>query len=431
MEFKKSKQIFRAPKEMEDILPKDQIWWEKIWEAGREVGSLYDFSLIETPLLESAELFETSLGAASDIIEKQLFVFKNKGGQRLALRPEATASVCRAYSEHRLGYTAHPLKVYYCGQMFRYEQSQTGRWRQFHQLGFEVLADNHPVYDAQIILAVHRFLNLLKIKDVNFRVNSIGCRICRANYRRKLFDYYRPRNKELCFDCRRKLEVNPLRLLDCKAENCRKMRAAAPVIFNFLCQSCNNYFQKVLEFIEDNNLPYVADPFLVRGLDYYNRTVFEMEPPEGGLALAAGGRYDYLMEIIGGQNLSGVGGAVGLERVVELMKRQKLAPDLKFRYIVFFAAVGEQAEKAALVLMENLRRAGIAVSESLGRKSLKTQLRIADRRKIPLVLILGQKEIFEETIIVRDMNAGTQETVLSGRLVEDLKKRLHCNKIQS
>jgi histidyl-tRNA synthetase len=421
----KTKLIFQAPKGMPDILPKDHLWWEKILEVGKEVSNLYDFSFMETPLLENAGLFETSLGEISDVVEKQMFVFKTKGGQRLALRPEATASICRAYLEHHLGYFAHPLKVFSYGSMFRYEQPQAGRYRQFHQWDFEVLGDNHPVYDAQIIFAVHRFLSLLKIKDINFRINTIGCRVCRPNYRKKLLEYYRPFKKELCEDCQRRLENNPLRLLDCKNENCQALRSAAPIILNYLCQNCNNHFQEVLRFIEDNNLAYNSDPYLVRGLDYYNRTVFEIEIPEFKSTLAAGGRYDYLMETIGGQNLSGVGGALGLERIIEVMKQQEIAPDLKIKPRVFFIAAGDQAEKSGLVLIENMRRAGIAVSEALGKKSLKAQLKAADKRGVSLVLIFGQKEVFEETIIIRDMTTSAQETVLLSKLIEEVKKRLH------
>jgi len=367
--MKKNKQIFQAPKGMLDILPKDQIWWEKIWEVGKEISSLYDFSFIETPLLENAGLFEASLGETSDVIEKQMYIFSAKNGQRLALRPEATAPICRAYLEHHLGYFAHPLKVFTYGPMFRHEQPQAGRWRQFHQWDFEILGSNHSVYDAQIILVIHRFLNLLKIKDLNFRINTIGCRVCRPNYRKKLLEYYRPLKKELCEDCQRRLETNPFRLLDCKNEKCLTLRSGAPIILNYLCQSCNSYLQEVLSFIEDNNLDYTSDPYLVRGLDYYNRTVFEIDIPklESLGALAAGGRYDYLMEIIGGQNLAGVGGAIGLERVIEVMKQQEIIPELKTRCRIFFIAVGDQAEKSGLVLVENLRQNGIAVSEVIGK----------------------------------------------------------------
>lgn len=422
---KKNKQIFQAPKGMPDILPKDQIWWEKIWEVGKEVSSLYDFSFIETPILESAGLFEASLGESSDVIEKQMYVFKTKGDQQLALRPEGTTPICRAYLENHLGYYAHPLKVFYHGQMLRYEQPQAGRYRQHHQWGFEVIGDGHPVYDAQIIFAIHRFLNLLKIKGINFRINTIGCRVCRPNYRKKLMDYYRPLKKDLCEDCQRRLEVNPLRILDCKNENCLAIKSSAPVILNHLCQNCNNHLRGVLEFIEDNDLAYVSDPFLVRGLDYYSRTVFEIDVPELKMALAAGGRYDYLMEIIGGHSVSGVGGSIGIERVIEAMKQQQIIFESKSKPRVFFIAVGDQAEKSGLVLVENMRRAGIAVSEALGRKSLKAQLKAADKKRANLVLIFGQKEVFEETIIIRDMKTGVQENILLSKLVEEVKKRLH------
>lgn len=422
---KKAKHFFQAPKGMADIIPKDQIWWEKIREVGKEVSSLYDFSFIETPILESAGLFEASLGEASDVIEKQMYVFETKGDQRLALRPEGTTPICRAYLENHLGYYAHPLKVYYYGQMFRYEQPQAGRYRQHHQWGFEILGDGHPVYDAQIIFAIHRFLSLLKIKGINFRINTIGCRVCRPHYRKKLLEYYRSLKKELCEDCQRRLETNPLRLLDCKNETCQAIKSSAPVILNHLCQNCNNHFRGVLEFIEDNDLPYVSDPYLVRGLDYYSRTVFEIAIPDLKLDIAGGGRYDYLMEAIGGPSVSAIGGAIGLERVIEVMKQQEVCPELRFKPRIFFIAVGDQAEKSGLVLVENMRRAGIAVSEALGRKSLKAQLKVADKKGAPLVLIFGQKEVFEETIILRDMKSGVQENILLSKLVEEVKKRLH------
>ncbi len=413
------------PKGMPDILPRDQNWWLKIGQVTSEVASIYDFSFIETPIVEHSSLFEASLGASSDVVEKQMFVLKTKGGDNLALRPEGTAGVVRAYLENRLGYYAQPLKVYYAGPMFRYEQPQAGRFRQFHQVGFEVLGDSDPFYDLQILLSVSRFFNLLKIKDFIIRINTIGCRVCRPTYRRKLQDYYSKIKGEICPDCERRLELNPLRILDCKNKKCIELKAGAPTILDYLCHSCNSHFRKVLELVENNNIIYESDPYLVRGLDYYSRTVFEFFGRESGAALASGGRYDYLSEILGWHPLAGVGAAIGVERVIEVLRAGKMEPDLKIKPKVFFIAVGEQAKKSSTVFIERLRQAGIRVGESIGRESLKGQLKTADRDRVGLVLIFGQKESFDETIIVREMATGEQETIMLNKLVEEVRKRLN------
>ena len=410
---------------MHDILPKDEMWWRAVAQAGQTVADLHDFHFIETPILEPAALFEAGIGATTDIVEKEMYVFKTKGGDRVALRPEGTAPVIRSYHENHLGYYALPLKVFYSGPMFRYEKPQKGRERQFHQWGLEILGDADPVYDAQIILAAIHFLEELKIKEVKLKLGTIGCRVCRPTYREKLRTYYASRRAKLCKDCARRFEKNPLRLLDCKEEQCQPLKKDAPLILDYLCQSCNNNFKGVLELIEDNNILYELDPHLVRGLDYYSRTVFELYSGAlPGLALGGGGRYDYLTDILGGRPLPAVGASFGVERVIEAMRAQGTSPKLRERPRVFFAAVGDQAKKGSIAFMHELRKSAISVSESLGKKSLKAQLKTADKIGAPLALIMGQQEVFEGAIIIRDMLSGAQESVLSGKLVEEVKKRL-------
>lgn len=417
-------QMFQAIKGVSDILPKEQDWWRSIWQTGQQISELHDFYFIETPILEPAGLFEAGVGAATDIVEKQMFVFKTKGGDRVALRPEGTAPVMRSYLEHHLGYFSSPLKVYYYGPMFRYEKPQAGRERQFHQWGFEVIGDSDPFYDVQIILITLDFLRALKFKDPILKINTIGCRVCRPNYRQKIKDFYRVRKEKLCRDCQGRYEKNPLRLLDCKEAECQKLKENAPIILDYLCQSCNHHFRNILELIEDNGIAYDPDPFLVRGLDYYNRTVFEVFSRSSNLALAAGGRYDYLSEILGGRSMPSVGVALGIERIIETMKSDGLTPNLKIKPKVFFVAVGDQAKKSSLKLMNQLRLAGVPVSEALAKKSFRAQLKIANKLNSPLALIFGQKEVFEESIIIRDMETGAQETVLLTKLVEIVKKKL-------
>ncbi len=425
--FKKI-QLFQGVKGMPDILPKDQDWWRAVWRAGETTSELHDFYYIETPILEPAELFEASVGEATDIVEKQMYVFKTKGGERVALRPEGSSPVIRSYLEHHLGYFLTPLKVYYYGQMFRYERPQAGRERQFHQWGFEIVGDSDPFYDVQIILTIISFFNALKIKDLNLKINSVGCRVCRPTYRERLKGYYRDHKSELCGDCKIRYEKNPLRILDCKEKECIVLRERAPIILDYLCQNCNNHLKNVLELVEDNNIPYEPDPYLVRGLDYYNRTVFEIFSKGEGEklgALAAGGRFDYLSDFLGGRTMPSVGGAIGVERVIEVMKLENSSPNFKTKPKTFFITVGDQAKKTSLKLMQELRRGGVIVAEAVGKKSLKAQLKAADKIKSSLALIFGQKEVFEKSIIIRDMRSGAQETIVLEKMVEEVKKRLH------
>lgn len=419
----KKKELFQSPRGMPDILPSEQKWWDKVMDVGRDLAGFYDFGRIETPILEPAAIFERSLGEATEVFEKQMFIVKTKGGDRLAMRPETTASVIRAYFQHHLSYGQQPLKVYSSGPMFRYEHPQAGRFRQFHQFNFDIVGDADPLYDAQIILLFWRFLQMLKIPDLTPQVNTVGCRVCRQHYLRRLKEYYGRLKNKICKDCQRRLEINPLRLLDCKEEQCQLFKAGAPNILDNLCQACNAHFRAVLEHLEENKLPYEPNQFLVRGLDYYSRTVFEIIGGSEKLALAAGGRYDYLSEMIGPRLVPAVGGALGMERAVEIIKAGNLFT-FKTPAKIYFITIGEQAKKGGLRVMEELRHAGVKTAESVGKDSLKAQLGAADKAKAKLALIFGQKEVFEESIIIRDMTSGAQETVALSRIAEEVKKRL-------
>lgn len=419
----KSNQI-QVVKGMADILPKDQNWWRMVNKIAESTAELYDYYFMETPILENAALFEASLGASTDVIEKEMYVFKTKGGDRVALRPEGTASIIRSYLENHLGYFALPLKVYYMGPMFRYERPQAGRYRQLHQLGFEVVGDSDPVYDVQIILTAFSFLKNLGLKNFKIRINTLGCKVCRPNYKQKIKEYYRDKKSELCEDCKIRYEKNPLRLLDCKEPDCRELLGKIPVILDCLCQACNNHFRTVLELLEDNLIVYEPDPYLVRGLDYYSKTVFEIYYDNPANALAGGGRFDYLSEFLGGRMLPSVGVAIGLDRVIETLKSLEIVPNLKLKPKIFFAAVGDNAKKASVKLIDQLRANNVATVESLGKKSLRAQLKIANKYNLQTVLIFGQKELFEEMIIIRDMKTGAQESLVLSKMVEEVKRRL-------
>jgi len=425
---KKRKLLFQSPKGMHDILPGEQPWWEKMRKTSQEVANFYNFSRIDTPILESVELFERGTGMTTDIVEKEMFTLRTKGKDRLALRPENTPGIVRAYVEHGLSRLPQPLKVYCFGPIFRYQQPQFGRFRQFHQVGFEILGgEEDPIYDAQAILAGFRLLEELKIKKPSIQINSLGCKNCRSVYRRKLQDYYRKLPAKICKDCRRRLVINPLRLLDCKNENCEKLKAKAPIMIDYLCSSCRSHFREVLEYLDELKLPYILNTHLVRGLDYYNRTVFELFSEGYTIALGGGGRYDYLGEILGARKsgLSAVGCALGVEAIIEVMKAQEISGLPRPRAKVFFIQMGKPAKKRGLSLIEEFHRAGIKVVESLGKESLKSQLKAADKEQVEMALILGQCEVFEDSIIIRDMKSGVQETVPLNKVVSEVKRKLN------
>lgn len=421
--------VFQVPKGMHDALPADQPWWNRTRRAVEEMAAMYNFLRIDTPILESAELFQRSIGEETDLVQKEMYTLKTKGGDVLALRPEGTAPLVRAYLQHGMSRLGQPLRLYYEGPFFRHERPQAGRYRQLTQAGFEIIGGpNDPIFDAQVILVFDRLLKYVKIGDVVLKINSIGCRICRPFYKRQLQTYYKRHEQKLCADCQRRLNANVLRLLDCKNENCKPFKEHAPNFLDKLCSACSQHFKGVLEYLDELGISYSLDNQLVRGLDYYNRTVFEMMVQQGpGAELGAllgGGRYDYLFEELGGRLTPAVGGAVGYERLIEAMKAQKVNLPAKNQKRVFVIYVGELAKRKALKLTEQLRSAGLAVTEAFGKESLRAQLKIADKEGFSLALILGQKEIYEESVILRDLRNSLQENISMSKMVDEIKKRL-------
>ncbi|MBI4993513.1 histidine--tRNA ligase [Candidatus Wolfebacteria bacterium] len=409
---------------MHDILPVDQPFWNKARNSASKIADSFNFQKIETPILESVEIFERT-GEATDIVEKQMFFVKSRGSDKLVLKPEGTAPVMRAYLQHGLSKLSQPVRLFYISPIFRYEAPQAGRFRQHHQAGFEILGgEGEPIYNAVTILALYRLLEELKIKNLVVQINSIGCKVCRQAYIKKLQEYYKKNLGKVCKDCKNRYQARPLRLLDCKEEKCALIKADAPIIIDKLCNSCKKHFKATLEYLDELNLPYMINNYLVRGLDYYNGPVFEIFSEGNNMALSSGGRYDYLSEMLGGNKVHAVGGSVGLERAIEAMKSlgieipQKGVPD------VFLIHIGDEAKKKNLVIFEELRRAGVKIIESFEKESLKSQLRLADKFGATLTLILGQREVFEESVIIRNMKTGVQESVALKKVVEEVKKRL-------
>lgn len=421
----------QSPKGVFDILPQDQPYWEFIKSTVKKLAGFYGFQRIDTPVIEDTSLFVRTTGETTDIVEKQMYTFKTKGDDSLTLRPENTPGVARAYIEHGMTNLQHPVKLYYFGPMFRHESPQRGRQRQFHQFGFETLGFNDPALDVQIIQLFYNILQALKIKNIIIQINSIGCPSCRPAYRAILIDYYRSHSAKLCADCRKRLKQNPLRLLDCKQEKCVQLKNQAPQILDHLCEECHNHFKNVLEFLDELELPYILNYHLVRGLDYYTKTVFEFfiekkeKDEDQAIALGGGGRYDNLMETLGGKPTPAVGLAAGVERMIAQMRYNDVkVPSFVLPAKVFLAQLGTLGKKKSLKLFEQFRAAGIPVIESFGRDSVKSQIKIADRLKIRYTLILGQKEAFEGNIILRDMDSGAQETIRLDKIINVMKKRL-------
>ncbi len=415
---------------MKDILPVDQPFWDWFHETVHGLATAYGYGLIETPLLEETRLFARSLGTTSDVVQKEMFSFTDAGGQEVTLRPESTASVVRAYIQHGMLSLPQPVKVFNVGPMFRHERPQAGRQREFHQASFEVLGEAKPVVDAEVIFLTYAFFQALGL-PVTIQINSLGCTQDREEYRKRFLEYLKPERRALCEDCRERIGRNPLRVLDCKEEGCRRIATAAPQLVDALCEADKDHFMHVLEYLDEMEVPYHLNNTIVRGLDYYTRTIFEVWPelekdaaPKAQESLGGGGRYDGLAEILGGRPTPGCGVSIGLERVIQYARHRQIISPSVSQPAVFFAQLGEPARRRAFKLFEQLRRAGFAVSAAFTKDGLKPQLEMANRLRVRYSVILGQKEVLDNTLIIRDMENGVQEVVDAAKIVVELQKRL-------
>jgi histidyl-tRNA synthetase len=414
---------------MHDVLPEDQVYFKRVQKVVESVTNSYTFEKIETPILEFAEVFQKAVGDDTDIVGKEMYTFRTKGGDLVCLRPEGTAAVMRSYLENGMHNLPQPVKLWYVGPFFRYERPQAGRFRQFHQFGFEVIGEGNPSIDSQIIQMSYDVLKELGFKNLTIEINSIGDSECRPYFKKILTSYFRSRRSSLCTDCQRRLKENPLRILDCKEEKCQRVKASAPQIIDHLCEKCHAHFKEVLEFLDELELPYTLNPYLVRGLDYYTKTVFEIvETSEDGKSLGTltgGGRYDNLSKMLGGRDLPGCGSAAGIERIISLMKTREMKTGPKVEEPkIFLAQLGQLAKRKSMKLFEEFRTAKIAVAESFSKDSLKAQLRTANKMNIKWVLIFGQKEALEDFITLRDMETGTQKEIKLDKVVEEMKEKI-------
>ncbi len=453
---KSNKEPFSSPKGMRDILEKDYYHFQGFFEKAQEVAIYYGFKPIETPILEKTDVFTRGVGEGTDIVDKEMYSLKTKGGDHLTLRPEGTAGVMRSYIENGMQSLPQPVMLYYYGPYFRHESPQRGRFREFRQFGLEIIGTQKSIADAVIIRTMVTILEEAGFKNVVIEINSIGDKECRPQFIKQLTTYYRKHINELCVNCRDRLRTNPLRLLDCKNPECITLKDKAPDVMTYLCHECKQHFKEVLEYLEEMKLPYKINKSLVRGLAYYSKTVFEIIeireeketlPPVVStenselteesvakkvdtkekntipLSLAGGGRYDYLAKALGSKkDVHSVGGSLGVDRIIMASVGEKLFPRIIKKPKVYFIQLGSEAKLKSLAITEMLRKAKIPIVQALSKDSLVAQLGTAEKMGTPYVIIYGQKEALDGTVIVRTMETRSQESVKLSALSDYLKR---------
>ncbi len=425
----KSKKVeaFSAPKGMRDIMDEEYYLSQGFFEKAQEVALYYGFRPIETPMLEHEEVFTSSIGEGTDIVDKEMYTLRTKGGDKLALRPEHTASLMRAYIEHGMHTQPQPVMFYQYGPAFRHDNPQKGRYRQFSMFDLDVLGSEKSILDALVIRTAMCILEEAGAENLSIDINSIGDKECRSAYIRELTNYYKKHLSVLPPVDRERLKTNPLRILDSKEVKTRELNQNAPDAVSYLCHSCKQHFKEVLEYLESMGVTYTINKCLVRGLSYYTRTVFEIiDQTEGetkGLTIGGGGRYDYLAKHLGGKrDIPAVGMAFGVERVMMMPWYKKLMPRIMKKPKMYFIQIGTEAKLKSLNVIEILRKAHIPIMQSISKDSLSQQLASAEKTALPYTLIFGQKEAIDETVIVRDMANRSQESVPIKKLADYLKK---------
>jgi len=417
--------VYKAPRGTADILPQEQSFWRFVEGKAGEICQVYGYERIDTPVFEQTDLFCRSVGEGTDIVEKQMYTFADQSGDKMTLRPEGTAPVCRAYIEHGMHNLPQPVRLYYIGPIFRYERPQAGRYRQHRQFGVETIGEADPALDAEVISIAWGFYASLGLEGLRLQLNSIGCQDCRPAYLQKLTEYYTDHSQTLCPDCRSRLQRNPLRLLDCKKPSCQGIVEGAPQISEHLCQECISHFGALKDYLERLQIPYELNPYLVRGLDYYTRTVFEIQPEKmgGQSALGGGGRYDNLIAQLGGRPAPAIGFATGIERTILNLRHQGILPPSVPSARVYVAYLGQEAKREAIKMAARLRQSGIPSIMASGSKGLKSQLKQANSLGLPHVLIIGDEEMKNDTVILRDMAIGEQTSLRLDEALARLQER--------
>lgn len=415
--------LTNAPRGTKDILPDTVGDWNYVEGEIRELCRRFGYSEIRTPIFEHTELFQRGIGEGTDVVDKEMYTFTDRGERSITLRPENTASAVRAYLQNKLYAQSNLVKLFYIGSMFRYDRPQAGRMREFHQFGVEALGEANPAVDAEVILLAMNLLEGLGLKDLELSINSVGCPKCRSKYRTMLQDFFRDKLEDLCEDCRSRFERSPLRILDCKKDSDKPYMADAPKITDCLCEECADHFAKLKELLTSAGISFTHDPRLVRGLDYYTKTAFEIKyPPLGAQsAVAGGGRYDGLIEEMGGNPTPAVGFATGLERLLLALESQNLLPEKNRSVDAYVVALGETAQAEGFKLLNSLRQQGLSAAMDFAGRSMKAQMKQANKLGAKYSVILGEDEIAEGVVMLRSMEDSSQAKVPMAQVVEKIK----------
>ena len=415
--------MIQRPKGTRDILPDESYKWQYIEGKVQELFKNYGYKEIRVPVFENTELFQRGVGDTTDVVQKEMYTFDDKGGRSITLRPEGTAGVVRAYIENGMASLPSPIKVWYNMAMYRYENVQKGRLREFHQIGAEVFGTSSYMADVESITMANEIFKILNIPNVQLTINSIGCPTCRAEYQKALKKFLEKNIDQYCYTCQTRFEKNPMRILDCKEEKCKSLNQGAPIILDYLCDECKTHFENVKKLLTEIGISYEVDPGIVRGLDYYTKTVFEFISKEEGYTVLAGGRYDGLVKELGGADTPALGFALGMERIVEIYekynKENMVEPEIPKLYI---AQIGEKANSLATILVKRLREKGINVQKDITEKSIKAQFKYADKINSKYVLTIGEDEINNNRAKLKNMKTGEEKEIELN--VEDILKNI-------
>ncbi|HZK38137.1 MAG TPA: histidine--tRNA ligase [Clostridia bacterium] len=422
--------MIQRPKGTEDVLPKEVYKWHYVEDVIRKIAKNFGYEEIRTPIFEHTELFERGVGDTTDVVEKEMYTFTDRGNRSITLKPEGTAPVARAFIEHKLYADTQPVKMFYITPVFRYERPQARRYRQHHQFGIEVFGSPNPSADAEVINLAMTVYKTLGVKDLELRINSVGCSKCRAEYHRILKQYLGDRLDKLCMTCRGRFERNPMRIIDCKSNACQAELVEVPLILDHICDECRDHFEALKKYLEILELEYVVDPRIVRGLDYYTKTAFEIITDEVGKrgTVCGGGRYDRLVEDCGGPGTPGVGFGMGLERTILTLENKGIEIPKPTGLDVFIVTIGDAASYEGFKLLNQFREADLTADIDHLSRSVKAQFKYADRLMAGYTIVIGEEELSKGTVKLKDMINGGEIEVASDDIIDVLKQNIACNR---
>lgn len=405
--------MIQKPKGTKDILQTESYKWQYVENIISKILENYGYKEIRTPVFENTELFQRGVGDTTDVVQKEMYTFEDKGGRSITLRPEGTAGVVRAYIENGMSSMPSPVKVWYNMAMYRYENVQKGRLREFHQIGAEVLGSGSYLVDVETIMMANDIFEKLNIPNIELNINSIGCPKCREEYQKALKEFIRPNLEQYCDTCKSRFERNPMRILDCKEKKCKELNHGAPIILDYLCKECKTHFESVKQMLTSVGIEYKIDPEIVRGLDYYTKTVFEFISKNEGYAVLAGGRYDGLVKELGGQDTPALGFAMGLERLIEIFEKYNVNNIIMAKKPqIYVAQIGEEANRYATKLVHELRQAGVYAEKDITGKSINAQFKYANKIGAKYVLTIGDNELESKEAEIKNMETGEQKHIL-------------------